>query len=265
LKLATFRLNGINRIAIVHDRNQKLFDLAKAAERDGDRDPVFASMTSLIDAGDAALDRASRLFDRRSSEADLSLDMAKVQLLAPVPEPRQMRDGMSFPRHIVQAPRGYLWLKARLDGDQDELKRLEAEQLPDVPAIFRQQPLYYITNRFSVRGPDTTVIWPSYSQQMDYELEFGIFTKKKGSNISKKTASEHIFGYTIFNDFSARDAQRKEMEGRLGPKKLRRRQRDWPVDRHARRDRRSVQPQCASSCKRRDTFERDDAGYAVFL
>jgi 2-keto-4-pentenoate hydratase/2-oxohepta-3-ene-1,7-dioic acid hydratase in catechol pathway len=203
----------------VHDRNQRLFDLAKAAERNGDRDPAFASMTSLIDAGDAALDRANRLFDRRSSEADLSLEVAKVQLLAPVPEPRQMRDGMSFPTHIVQAPRGHLWLKARLDGDQDELKRLEAEQLPDVPGIFRQQPLYYITNRFSVRGPDTTVIWPSYSQLMDDELEFGIFTKKKASNISKKRASEHIFGYTIFNDFSARDAQRKEMEGRLGPAK----------------------------------------------
>jgi len=54
---------------------------------------------------------------------------------------------------------------------------------------------------------------------MDYELELGIVTKNKGANISVAKARDHIFGYTIFNDFSARDAQRIEMEGRLGPAK----------------------------------------------
>ncbi len=61
--------------------------------------------------------------------------------------------------------------------------------------------------------------WPRYSQVMDYELEFGIITRNKGANISAAKARDHIFGYTIFNDFSARDAQRIEMEGRLGPAK----------------------------------------------
>lgn len=54
---------------------------------------------------------------------------------------------------------------------------------------------------------------------MDYELEFGIVTKGKGANISAAKARDHIFGYTIFNDFSARDAQLIEMAGRLGPAK----------------------------------------------
>jgi 2-keto-4-pentenoate hydratase/2-oxohepta-3-ene-1,7-dioic acid hydratase in catechol pathway len=54
---------------------------------------------------------------------------------------------------------------------------------------------------------------------MDYELEFGIITKNKGANIPVSQAKDHIFGFTIFNDFSARDAQRLEMEGRLGPAK----------------------------------------------
>ncbi len=54
---------------------------------------------------------------------------------------------------------------------------------------------------------------------MDYELEFGIITRNKGANISAARAKDHIFGYTIFNDFSARDAQRVAMEGRLGPAK----------------------------------------------
>ena len=65
----------------------------------------------------------------------------------------------------------------------------------------------------------STVKWPRYSKVMDYELEFGIVTKNKGANIPASKARDHIFGYTIFNDFSARDAQRIEMEGRLGPAK----------------------------------------------
>jgi len=88
-----------------------------------------------------------------------------------------------------------------------------------LPEVYGRQPIYYITNRFSVRGTNTTVKWPRYSQVMDYELEFGIITKNKGANIPASKAGDHIFGFTIFNDFSARDAQRLEMEGRLGPAK----------------------------------------------
>jgi 2-keto-4-pentenoate hydratase/2-oxohepta-3-ene-1,7-dioic acid hydratase in catechol pathway len=130
-----------------------------------------------------------------------------------------MRDGMSFPRHIVQSPIGHLKLKARKADDMAELARLQAAPLPELPEIYRKQPIYYITNRFSVQGTNTTVKWPRYSQVMDYELEFGIVTQNRAANISVARAREHIFGYTIFNDFSARDAQRVEMEGRLGPAK----------------------------------------------
>jgi 2-keto-4-pentenoate hydratase/2-oxohepta-3-ene-1,7-dioic acid hydratase in catechol pathway len=130
-----------------------------------------------------------------------------------------MRDGMSFPLHILQAPRGQLKLAARARNDMAELARIEAEPLGELPEVYRKQPIYYITNRFSVRGTNTTVRWPRYSRVMDYELEFGIVTKNKGADIAVSKARDHIFGYTIYNDFSARDAQRIEMEGRLGPAK----------------------------------------------
>jgi 2-keto-4-pentenoate hydratase/2-oxohepta-3-ene-1,7-dioic acid hydratase in catechol pathway len=100
-----------------------------------------------------------------------------------------------------------------------ELARIEAEPLGELPDVYRKQPIFYITNRFSVSGTRTTVKWPRYSRVMDYELEFGIVTKNRGTNISAAKAKDHIFGYTIFNDFSARDAQQIEMEGRLGPTK----------------------------------------------
>jgi 2-keto-4-pentenoate hydratase/2-oxohepta-3-ene-1,7-dioic acid hydratase in catechol pathway len=219
MKLATYRSGGREKIGMVHGNDVRVFDLAKAADRDGSGNPAFASMLALIDAGPAALDQARKLFDSGSKDETLSEKVSETEILAPIPEPRQMRDGMSFPLHILQAPRGQLKLAARAKNDMAELARLEAEPLGELPEVYRKQPIYYITNRFSVRGTNTTVKWPRYSKVMDYELEYGIITRNKGANIPASKAGDHIFGYTIFNDFSARDAQRIEMEGRLGPAK----------------------------------------------
>jgi 2-keto-4-pentenoate hydratase/2-oxohepta-3-ene-1,7-dioic acid hydratase in catechol pathway len=219
MKLATFTSGGREKVGVVHSGDSLLFDLAAAANRTGTENAAFASMLALIDAGPRALDQAAALFDKHGKDSTLSIPVKSAAILAPVPEPRQMRDGMSFPLHILQAPRGQFKLAARAANDMVELARLDAEPLGELPEIYRKQPIYYITNRFSVRGTNTTVKWPRYSQVMDYECEFGIITRNKGANISAAKAKDHIFGYTIFNDFSARDAQRIEMEGRLGPAK----------------------------------------------
>jgi 2-keto-4-pentenoate hydratase/2-oxohepta-3-ene-1,7-dioic acid hydratase in catechol pathway len=219
VKLATFRSGGNEKIGVVHAGDLRLFDLAAASDRAGRSNPAFVSMLALVDAGSAALDQARALFEDNARDDSLSVDVAAAEILAPIPEPRQMRDGMSFPLHIRQAPRGQLKLAARAKNDMAELARLEAEPLGELPEVYRKQPIYYFANRFSVRGTGTTVKWPRYSKVMDYELEFGIITRNKGANIPASKAKDHIFGYTIFNDFSARDAQRIEMEGRLGPAK----------------------------------------------
>jgi 2-keto-4-pentenoate hydratase/2-oxohepta-3-ene-1,7-dioic acid hydratase in catechol pathway len=218
VKLATYRAAGQEKVGLVYQHDRKLFDVAAAAGRNGGN-PAFASMLSLIDAGPAALDAARSLFDKHAGDDSLSVDVAGAEILAPVPEPRQCRDGMSFPVHIVGAPKGQRRLAARAKNDMAELARIDAEPPGELPEVYRKIPIYYITNRFSVRGTNTTVKWPRYSKVMDYELEFGIITKNKGANITAAKAKDHIFGYTIFNDFSARDAQRLEMEGRLGPSK----------------------------------------------
>jgi 2-keto-4-pentenoate hydratase/2-oxohepta-3-ene-1,7-dioic acid hydratase in catechol pathway len=219
MKLATFQLGGSERIGIVHSGDARLFDLAAASERDGARNSAFASMLALIDADDAGLDAARALFEKRGKESDLSVDLAAVALLAPLPQPRQMRDGMSFATHILQSGRGARALTAlRKDGEAAS-KAIMAEPLGELAAVYRKVPIYYITNRMTVRGPDTTVRWPRYSKVMDYELEFGVVTRRTRADIPREEARSHIFGYTIFNDFSARDMQMLEMEGRLGPAK----------------------------------------------
>ena len=106
MKLATYRSGGQDKIGIVHGGDRLVFDLAAAASRSGAANPSFASMLALIDAGEGALEQAAKLLDQHGKDESLSAQVANVEILAPVPEPRQMRDGMSFPLHILQAPRG---------------------------------------------------------------------------------------------------------------------------------------------------------------
>ena len=68
-------------------------------------------------------------------------------------------------------------------------------------------------------GEGASVTFPSFTERLDWELEWGIFLCKSGRDIPAVKAREYIGGYTIFNDFSARDIQAKEMAGRLGPAK----------------------------------------------
>jgi 2-keto-4-pentenoate hydratase/2-oxohepta-3-ene-1,7-dioic acid hydratase in catechol pathway len=88
-----------------------------------------------------------------------------------------------------------------------------------VPRVWYERPIFYHPNRLAVCGPEADIPWPAYSEVMDFELEFGCYIGKPGKDIPRARAREHIFGYTIFNDFSARDEQAREMPGQLGPGK----------------------------------------------
>jgi 2-keto-4-pentenoate hydratase/2-oxohepta-3-ene-1,7-dioic acid hydratase in catechol pathway len=171
----------------------------------------FPSMLALIDGGDAALALA-----QKNLESGARRPLSGVKLLSPVPEPRQIRDFNNFEQHMRDAPAGMARLRAKMAGQPEPDPATLRGPVADVNFA---QPIFYISNRFSVVGQDAEIEWPDYSQWMDYEGEFGIFIGKKGKNIPKERAREHIFGFAVFNDFSARDKQAREMEGRMGPTK----------------------------------------------
>lgn len=170
----------------------------------------FPTMLALIDGGDAALERAKSALGKAPRRP-----LAGAKLLSPVPEPRQIRDFNNFEQHIRDAPWGVAKLRARLAGQPEP----ERSQVPGVGEITFKQPIFYISNRFNVVGHDAEIEWPGYSEWLDFELEFGVFIGKRGKNIPRTRAGEHIFGYAVFNDFSARDRQVREMEGWMGPTK----------------------------------------------
>ncbi len=213
MKLATYAGADGPRVGLV--KGDRVLDLAAAAHAAGCDASPFASMLALIDSDDVGLALARDLGEGAGPWAPLS----ETRLLAPLPQPRQMRDAMSFETHIRQSGRGARALEARARGGEDAFRAALAAPTEPLAEVYRQMPIYYITNRLIVAGPDATVRWPRYSRVMDYELEIAIVTRRTRANIPESETADHIFGYTIFNDFSARDRQRVEMGGRLGPAK----------------------------------------------
>jgi len=219
MKLATFRASGRDGIGVVDADGRRLFDLGAAARRAGVDAAPFHSMLALIDADDAGLDGARSLLSGRGAEADLWIDLDRTDLLAPLPEPRQVRDAMSFSLHIRQSARGARAMQALKADGSEAFQAVMRGPLDELPAVYRDLPIYYITSRFTVSGPGATIRWPRYSSVMDYELEVAAVTRRTRANIPANEARAHIFGYTIFNDLSGRDRQAVEMQGRLGPAK----------------------------------------------
>jgi 2-keto-4-pentenoate hydratase/2-oxohepta-3-ene-1,7-dioic acid hydratase in catechol pathway len=215
MKLATYETGSGPRVGLVDSQARSVLDLAAAASSVGWDPAPFLSMQSLIEADDMGLELAEELGEGKAHWTPL----ADVRLLAPLPEPKQMRDAMSFETHIRQSGRGARALEARAKGGEAAFQQAMAQPTEPLAEVYRQMPIYYLTNRLIVAGPEATVHWPRYSQVMDYELEIAIVTRRTRADIPLEEAAEHIFGYTIFNDFSARDRQRVEMAGRLGPAK----------------------------------------------
>jgi len=220
VKLVTYeRGDGAQRAGAFIEGDTRIVDLADAHKSAfGEEHAPFASVLAMIEAGDATLDRAYETL--RKAGAKGALDRASVKLLAPVPVPPQIRDCLCFETHLKQSFASVRRIRANMTDDPEAaMREFEEKGVFAVPQTFYEQPIYYKANRFSVIGTDVDVVWPKYSNYMDFELEFGFYLKKKGVDIPKDKAREYIYGYTIFNDFSARDAQTSEMGGQLGPAK----------------------------------------------
>ena len=128
----------------------------------------------------------------------ISILESEVELMAPVPNPQSFRDFYAFEQHVRSARK---------------LRGLDMH--PDWFKI----PIFYFSNPVALFGHRANIQYPAGTKELDFELEFAIVLANGGSNISAKNAKKHIAGYTICNDWSARDLQREEMAMNLGPAK----------------------------------------------
>jgi 2-keto-4-pentenoate hydratase/2-oxohepta-3-ene-1,7-dioic acid hydratase in catechol pathway len=129
--------------------------------------------------------------------AHYSLD--EVQLLAPLPNPTSFRDFIGFEKHMTNASAAFGHALGQ---------------------VWYEMPIFYFTNHQAIYGPNDEIKRPEKETKMDIELELAVIIGKKGKDIKAENAEDYIFGYTIFNDFTARAIQKVEMGGPpLGPHK----------------------------------------------
>lgn len=182
-----------------------------AAQRIADA-VIPPTMLGLIEGGDYSLDEARKTLAEAEADwnlqeavrlkgetgANLVFHFSAIKLLTPLPNPNSLRDFIAFEEHVKK---GY------------------DRRGSTIPEQWYRMPIYYKGNHRSLLGPDQPVVWPRYTQKLDYELEWACILGKKGRNIPVEEAHRYIFGYTVLNDFSARDIQLDEMICRLGPAK----------------------------------------------
>ena len=158
----------------------------------------LTSTLALIEQGpDLWAEVVERVTDA-PSEASVDTDQDGFRWLCPFDRVASLRDFLAF---------------------EDHVKRGAERRGGEVPSYWYEAPVYYKGDHRSLLGPDVICPWPSYTEYMDFELELAMIVGKTGRDIEGAVAAEHIFGFTVFNDFSARDVQAQEMSAWLGPAK----------------------------------------------
>jgi 2-keto-4-pentenoate hydratase/2-oxohepta-3-ene-1,7-dioic acid hydratase in catechol pathway len=157
--------------------NDSVIDMAAAG---------FPSLLDLIEAGSDGRDKAEAF--AAGARAENKLPLGSVKLMAPIPRPRKLICvGLNYRDHAAET----------------------GATIPDVPTIF---------NKFAtaVIGPGADIVLPKVSKSPDYEAEFAFVIGKGGRHIAAEDWQDHVWGYTIINDVSARDYQRATTQWLMG-------------------------------------------------
>jgi 2-keto-4-pentenoate hydratase/2-oxohepta-3-ene-1,7-dioic acid hydratase in catechol pathway len=183
MRFATYEYRDRHHVAVV--------------EKDGTLRPLpgVSSLTGLLAEGGGLPD----LLDAGSAMLDASagLHVSEVRLLPPL-QPPTVRDFVTFEEHV-------------------EGVRRSVDGAAGVPERWYAAPTFYFGNPYAMYGPHDDIPMPPGSNVLDFELEVAAVIGKEGRDLSPEQARGHIVGYTVFNDWSARDLQSVEMKVGLGP------------------------------------------------
>jgi 2-keto-4-pentenoate hydratase/2-oxohepta-3-ene-1,7-dioic acid hydratase in catechol pathway len=169
---------------------------------------IPSTLPDLIHSESTVMDYLNRLVDSLNGEDPTHLKGARREavgyspkdafLYPPLMHPISLRDFYAFEAHVKKAA---------------EIRKRE------VAEGWYRLPVFYYGNPNNIFGPEMVIPYPTYTQELDYELEIACVIGKMGRDIPVDEAERYIFGYMIMNDWSARDIQQVEMKVGLGPAK----------------------------------------------
>lgn len=182
-------LDGADRVV---DLAHALADLLGPAEAGGAQPFIPPDMIALLRRGDAGMDDARRALCHSRETGAGALAVDAVRLRSPLPRPTSIRDFMLVEEHVLGS-------------------------FSEVPAAWYDIPVYWKGNADAVFGPDDPIRWPVYTTKLDFELELAAVIGRPARAVGVDEALSYVAGYTVFNDWSARDIQMREMTVGLGP------------------------------------------------
>ncbi len=188
MKLLTYDKGAGPRCGVLRD--DQVVDVSDLAGISGD---PLRDVRALLEQGNSPLDRVRDALARNTSAS--STPVADVQLRAPILQPPTVRDFIVYEEH------------ASSQGTREPNE------------VWYRMPVFYFSNPLCIYGTDSQIPFPSASSQFDYELEIGCVIGKEGRDVAAADAMNYIAGFTLFNDWSARDLQVDEMAFGLGPAK----------------------------------------------
>ncbi|MFJ9708756.1 fumarylacetoacetate hydrolase family protein [Streptomyces sp. NPDC101234] len=183
MRFATYEYRSRRQVAVVEE-DDHLYPL-----------PGVTSLAGLLAAGGGL----PELLEAGAAMLDMPAGphVSEVRLLPPL-QPPTVRDFVTFEEHVEGVRRS-------IDGNAG------------VPEQWYAAPTFYFTNPYAVYGPHDHIPVPPGSHVLDFELEVAAVIGREGRDLTPEQAREHIVGYTVFNDWSARDLQSAEMKVNLGP------------------------------------------------
>ncbi|MBI3998937.1 MAG: fumarylacetoacetate hydrolase family protein [Armatimonadetes bacterium] len=197
MRFVTVEVGGVPRLGLLE--GDQVFLLAPLLRLAAGRKPrgkrtaragdVPDDLIAFIERGSLAQARAALALGRRLLKEgrgrDLVMPLARARLLAPIPRPR---------KNIFCMGRNYA-----------EHAREAGNPVPDVPVFFTKPATCVV-------GPDAPVVHHAVTDALDYEVELAVIIGRRGRDIRVDRALEHVFGYTIMNDITARDLQRRHLQ-----------------------------------------------------
>jgi len=155
-------------------------------------------MLKLLKASEKAISLLRKWNSSPPKNDELYVKLSEVKLTSPLPRANTFRDFLAFKPHV-----------------EATYKRRGTS----IPEDWYKIPVYYKGDPAVLYGSDEDIPWPKYTNRLDFELEIAAIVYKKGKDLDLKKARDYILGFTILNDFSARDIQMREMALLLGPAK----------------------------------------------
>ncbi len=189
MRVLTFQQAGVTHLGLL--LSDRVVDIQEGASTAGER-PLPDDMLAFVEEGAPALERAQRILAALSSDTEAlercSKPLSDVRLLAPIPRPRRnvVCVGLNYAEHAAESQ--------------------VTQGAPEDPVYFTKPPS-------TVIGPEAPIPWHGHvSRRVDWEVELVVVVGRRGRDIPEDRALEYVFGYTVGNDITARDLQRRHQQ-----------------------------------------------------